>query len=311
MRSAGERSPAHSAPIIGLAVDACNRRLLSVCQQGNVHAWDFKQFKMVDKLPLPCGAHLLDVHAHSQLAAVACSDMAVRVIDAQRARIVRHFVGHRDRLTALCVSADSQWVISSSLDGTVRVWDVPAAACLQTLRLGSQVVTGVSLAPGGELLATTHRGCRGVYLWSNRKLFGAAGAITPSDGIVDAHLPTVATGNTLAQQRASALADAQIDGAAATGALSSDDSDADESALTRAPSEAAEEAAGERVLAQQGAADAAGRPRALQRGLLTLSGQPASSWESLVHLDAIKVRHAAAPSRCSGWHAESSVCSSA
>lgn len=36
--------------------------------------------------------------------------------------------------------------------------------------------------------------------------------------------------------------------------------------------------------------DACGVPTPLQAGLLTLSGDPMSKWDSLVHLDAIKVR---------------------
>jgi hypothetical protein len=36
--------------------------------------------------------------------------------------------------------------------------------------------------------------------------------------------------------------------------------------------------------------DECGLPQPLQSGLLTLSGEPSSRWESLVHLEAIKVR---------------------
>lgn len=37
----------------------------------------------------------------------------------------------RDRITALQMSADCRWLLSASMDGTLRVWDVPAAQCLQ------------------------------------------------------------------------------------------------------------------------------------------------------------------------------------
>lgn len=46
-------------------------------------------------------------------------------------RQVRQFKGHRDRITGLVVSQDAKWLLSASMDGTVRIWDVPAAACLQ------------------------------------------------------------------------------------------------------------------------------------------------------------------------------------
>ena len=44
---------------------------------------------------------------------------------------MRQFRGHTDRITDLRMSADARWLLSSSLDGTLRVWDVPSARCLQ------------------------------------------------------------------------------------------------------------------------------------------------------------------------------------
>lgn len=41
------------------------------------------------------------------------------------------FEGHTDRITDLVVSEDCRWLLSSSMDGTLRVWDVPAATTLQ------------------------------------------------------------------------------------------------------------------------------------------------------------------------------------
>ena len=51
--------------------------------------------------------------------------------DVEAMRQVRQFKGHKDRITELVVSQDAKWLLSSSMDGTVRIWDIPAAACLQ------------------------------------------------------------------------------------------------------------------------------------------------------------------------------------
>lgn len=51
--------------------------------------------------------------------------------DIEAVRSVRQFKGHMDRITDLRMSADARWLLSSSLDGTLRVWDVPSARCLQ------------------------------------------------------------------------------------------------------------------------------------------------------------------------------------
>ncbi len=51
--------------------------------------------------------------------------------DYEAARLVRRFCGHTDRVTDLALAADARWLLSASLDGSLRVWDVPAAVCLQ------------------------------------------------------------------------------------------------------------------------------------------------------------------------------------
>ena len=51
--------------------------------------------------------------------------------DTEAVRLVRQFKGHKDRITGMVISQDARWLLSSSMDGTVRVWDIPAATCLQ------------------------------------------------------------------------------------------------------------------------------------------------------------------------------------
>ncbi|GFH19189.1 uncharacterized protein HaLaN_16096 [Haematococcus lacustris] len=62
---------------------------------------------------------------------------------------------HGDRVTALQISSDSRWLISASLDGCLRVWDIAASHCLQALRLGAPI-TAFSLSPALDMLATCH-----------------------------------------------------------------------------------------------------------------------------------------------------------
>ena len=47
------------------------------------------------------------------------------------ARLVRRFRGHSDRITGLRISADAGWLLSGSMDGTLRVHDIPAGRVLQ------------------------------------------------------------------------------------------------------------------------------------------------------------------------------------
>ena len=64
---------------------------------------------------------------------------------------------------------------------------------VQVLRMG-EPITAVSLAPAMDLLATTHVGRRGIYLWSNQLLFGTGVPPAHSDRPVDARLPAITPG---------------------------------------------------------------------------------------------------------------------
>jgi U3 small nucleolar RNA-associated protein 21 len=43
----------------------------------------------------------------------------------QAARLVRQFRGHTAAVSDMRVSEDCRWLLSASLDGTVRCWDIP------------------------------------------------------------------------------------------------------------------------------------------------------------------------------------------
>jgi WD40 repeat protein len=61
-------------------------------------------------------------------------------------RGVRTFRGHGDRITDLGIAADGRWLLSASLDGSLRVWDVPSARCLQARAVGA-LALAVPLGP--------------------------------------------------------------------------------------------------------------------------------------------------------------------
>ena len=86
--------------------------------------------------------------------------------DAKKPRRVRSFVGHQGAITDLAIGSDGRMLCSSSVDGTVRVWDIPSSRCLNTMQFGS-IVTSLSLSMNGEFLATTHAEKVGIYIWSS------------------------------------------------------------------------------------------------------------------------------------------------
>jgi hypothetical protein len=67
-------------------------------------------------------------HPATGLLAAACDDLVIRMYDVEARRLVRRFRGHADRISDLQLSSDCRWLLSASLDNTVRVWDVPGEA---------------------------------------------------------------------------------------------------------------------------------------------------------------------------------------
>ena len=61
-------------------------------------------------------------------------------------------------------------MISCDTLGMLKVFDIPSARLLQTMKMGSDRITSFALSPTLEYLATTHAGKRGVFLWNNRSL---------------------------------------------------------------------------------------------------------------------------------------------
>jgi WD40 repeat protein len=323
----------------------------------------------------------------------------------QAGRRVRRLAGHTDRLTAVHWASDARWLISASMDGTTRVWDIPAAQCLQvsaavSLRLSHSVsltvspsvspplclpvclpvclshcvsqcvsltvspsvsptvsptvvslavsptvspspslppclshrlshrvphclshrlshsvsrtdsptvspptspplsaslpllqvmhlgapVTALSLSPTMDLLATTHVGRVGLYLWANRPLYlGTAGAAAAATGAadptpVDIRLPSVSD-NVVRKDGAAAEA-----GDGAGGPVEDDDQPVHEVEEAVAAAAAAKEAASSECNDARGAVPVAA-------GAVTLSRLPKSQWQSLMHLDTIKQRN--------------------
>lgn len=100
----------------------------------------------------------------SGLLATVSDDLVIRIYDVVALRMVRKFEGHNDRVTDLCFSEDGKWLLSSSMDGTLRIWDVILARQIDAVQV-DVAITALSLSPNMDVLATTHVDQNGVYLW--------------------------------------------------------------------------------------------------------------------------------------------------
>ena len=62
---------------------------------------------------------------NSKYVAAGCADGKIRIWDSLSGDCVRTFSGHSDVIQSIGVSADKNFLVSCSLDGTARVFEIP------------------------------------------------------------------------------------------------------------------------------------------------------------------------------------------
>lgn len=160
----------HKKAISGIAIDGMNRKMVSAGLDGIVGFYDFSHSKYLGKLQLQAPITSLVYHRSSDLVALALDDLSIVVVDAVTQKVVRVLYGHQNRITSMDFSPDGRWIVSASLDSTIRTWDLPTGGCIDGVKVPN-VATGVKFSPLGEFLATTHVSQVGISLWTNRAQF--------------------------------------------------------------------------------------------------------------------------------------------
>ena len=149
--------------VTGLALSAGNRTLVSTHMSGLVCFWDYGRRAIVYTTRFPAAISKLVVHAESDLMAIVCDDHVIRIMDMDTQQLVRQFDSHTHAITSVAFSRDGKWLVSSSMDQTIRVWDLPNATCIDTFVCKS-IPVHVCLSPTGDALAIAQTNCIGIQI---------------------------------------------------------------------------------------------------------------------------------------------------
>ncbi|KAJ6233135.1 wd repeat-containing protein [Anaeramoeba flamelloides] len=170
----GEKSPKsrHRKQITGIFTDILNSKTVSVSHDGKIKIWDFDKLTLLKEIDTKSKILKLTNHFESNLFAIVTSALKINVYDLDTLKMVRQFSGHKNAITDLVFSNDSHWILTSSLDSTIKIFDLPSSKMIDWIKFEKPVVS-MAFSPNGDFLATTHSESLGIYLWANKKYFSS------------------------------------------------------------------------------------------------------------------------------------------
>lgn len=156
----------HTKAVTGLATDALNRVVISTSLDGKIKFWEFTTGTLLHEINWGGFTAITraKLHRHSDLLAVSCDDLCIRVVDVETRKVVRELWGAAGRISDFCFSNDGRWIFGASTDSIIRVWDLPTGHLIDGVRTKS-IVTAMAFSGTGEFLATAHVDSVGVNLW--------------------------------------------------------------------------------------------------------------------------------------------------
>ncbi|KAM7260646.1 hypothetical protein ACFE04_011319 [Oxalis oulophora] len=182
-----KKGRAHKGQVVGVACDSTNTLMISAGYHGDIKVWDFKGRELKSRWDIGCTMVKMVYHRINGLLATVTDDLTIRLFDVVALRMVRKFEGHTDRITDLCFSEDGKWLLSSSMDGTLRIWDVILARQIDAIQV-EVAVTALSLSPNMDVLATAHVDQNGVYIYDSNVDSYASGK-----EVVSVKLPSISS----------------------------------------------------------------------------------------------------------------------
>lgn len=188
-------SKAHDTSVRGVSTDGLNQVTITGSSKGEIKFWSFrnKSKPPLKKIIMDDSINFFRAHSESSLLAVALVDFTIHILDIDTKTIIRKFIGHTASITDATFSPDSRWLITSSMDCSIRTWNIPSSQLIDQFKTESACIS-LTMSPTGDLLATAHVNYLGIFLWCNQTLYSnvTLKALTPNEEPALVVLPEIA-----------------------------------------------------------------------------------------------------------------------
>lgn len=76
-------------------------------------------------------------HAHrgSSVLCITLENFTVLILDLDTRRVIRKFNGHSSAITDAAFSPDARWLVTASMDCTIRTWDIPSGQMIDCFQV--------------------------------------------------------------------------------------------------------------------------------------------------------------------------------
>ncbi|UII28119.1 caspase family protein [Fulvivirga maritima] len=113
----------HTDIISSFSVTPDKQNIASVSWDGMVKVWNvttgLQEWRLNFKVPL----YSVSYNDNGSLLAVGGSDRSIRIIDPSTQKVIKTLKGHQAAVTNLSFTKDNDYLISSSEDGMIKIWD--------------------------------------------------------------------------------------------------------------------------------------------------------------------------------------------